>query len=145
MRDNTIQLHIVMSTVATETAPSQSKATKPDFGQGRYSGLMHEVFDDSQTVFHLSAEKAEKLARSIATEIGAVMASSKVSIRLGKVSKENTLTIREAASIKGILVTPNIATLRALLYAGEAGKHGFSFGNTKWTPTEDLGKYISSL
>ena len=132
----------------SQTAIAQdvsTKATKPDFGNGRYSALMEEVWHDSQTVFKLESEKAEKLARQIASDLGAIMANQPVSVKMGKVNNDGKLTISEACKVKGITLTNNIYVLRALFYAGDAGKHGFSFGDTIWQPAMGLADILEKL
>lgn len=134
---------------AVATAPVQSvpevKSTKPDFGKGKYSALMQEVYHDAQIVFNISAQASEKLARQVASDIGASMANQPVSIKLGKVNDNGQLTISEACKVKGVIMTNAIYALRAIKYADEAGKNGFSFGGTKWEPVKDLADYLLSL
>lgn len=129
----------------TSASAQPSAPVKPDFGNGRYSPLMEEVYNDAQVVFGITPVQAEKLARGIATELGAIMASAPVEVRLGKLSKDGKLTIAEASKLKGFTLTYNIAALRALHYAGDAGKHGFSFGATKWRTAGSLAKMLSEL
>ena len=124
---------------------TQEKSAKPDFGNGRYSPLMEEVYHDSMTVFGLESAKAEKLAHNIANELGAIMSSRPVEVRLGKVNKDGKLTISEACKLKGFTMTNPIYALKALHYAGESGINGFSFANTKWSPSKGLNDYLSSL
>lgn len=131
------------ATIQTEN--TEVKLVAPDFGEGRYSALMEECFNDSMTVFKLEQPKAEKLARQIASDLGAIMASAPVGVKLGKPNKDNKITISEAAKIKGVTMTWTLFALKALQYAGEAGKHGFSFGQTQWKPTEKFAKYLSEL
>lgn len=135
------------TTVATPstTAKPEVKLTKPDFGQGRYSKLMEETFQDSQIIFGLSPAVADILAREIASEFGKLMAGQKVDIKFGKVNKDNKVTISEACKLKGFTLTPQMHTLVALNYAGQAGKNGFSFGKTQWVPIEAISDYFADL
>lgn len=134
-----------MSNTAVVTAPVTSKVHKPDFGNGRYSPLKEEVWHDSQVVFNISSEAAEKLANQIASDLGAVMANSPVKVKLGKINDDGKMTISEACKVKGITMTNPLTALKALHFAGEAGKNGFSFGNTKWAPMQGLQTYLLSL
>lgn len=129
----------------TNAPAKQGKAKRPDFGNGRYSPLMDEVYDDSQTVYKLSPDKAEKLARKIATDLGAIMASQPVEVKLGKMNKDGKLTISEASKLKGFTVTLPIFALKGLHYAAEAGKNGFSFADTDWKPSNQMSEYLNSL
>lgn len=124
---------------------NQDANLEPDFGNGRYSHLMEQVYTQSQTVFKLPKDKAEKLARDISSEIGKVMANVKVDVKLGKVSKDGKLTISEAAKLKGFTTTNQVMALKALHYAAEAGKNGFSWGKTQWKPIQWVDEYLSSL
>ncbi len=130
----------------TQVAPTQTaEVYSPEFGTGRYSALMEECFRDAQTVFGLSLKPAEKLARQIASDVGAIMASASVSIKLGKINKDGKLTIAEASKLKGVTMTNALGALKALHFAAEAGTNGFSFTGTKWKPVAWLQKYLADL
>lgn len=127
------------------TINKTATVVKPDFGNGRYSPLMEEVYADAQTVFKVDSAKAEKLARVVANDVGAAMASCPVDVRLGKLNKDGRLTIAEVAKMKGIVITKSIGVLRALRYTAEAGQYGFSFANTEWQPVSWLAEYLAKL
>lgn len=135
-----------MSTNAVANTPeSQQVSTQVDFGNGRYSPLMQEVFDDAQVVYHLNPAIAEKLARKIASEIGAIMQDRPVEIKLSKVSKDGKMTIAEAAKVKGVTQTYPLLALRGLHYAAEAGKNGFSWRDTSWKVSKTLADWFATL
>lgn len=131
----------------TQSTQTVNKADKPDFGRGRYSALMEETFNDARTIFKLTSAQAEKLARQIATELGAIMASASVDVRLGKLPAKGDakITISEASKIKGVTLTNTLMALKALHFAGEAGKNGFSFALTEWKPVQGLQEFLASL
>lgn len=134
------------TTQANTTVVSEQQSTvKPNFGNGRYSGLMEEVWHDAQTVFGLSSEQAAKLAQGIARDVGAAMAGASYSVKLSKIDKDGRLTISEAAKLKNVTITNNIMALKALQYAGEAGRNGFSFANTRWQVVKGLAEYFNTL
>lgn len=122
----------------TVTPVEADEQLRPDFGNGRYSPLMSEAYDDAMTVFKLSSERAAKLARAIGADLGAFFANQPVEVKLGKMNKDGKLTIAEACKVKGITCTNAISALRALNYAADAGKHGFSHANTGWKVTAEL-------
>ena len=116
------------------------------FGSGRYSAFTIEVYKDSQTVFGLDEAQAEKLAKAIVTEVGAHFAKSQASFKVGSLNKDGKVTLAETVSkLKGITASNNITALRALQYANEAGKNGFSRKATSWEPVETLKTYLLSL
>lgn len=115
------------------------------FGNGRYSPLMSECFADLQAVFDLSEEQADKIARQIGSEIGALMANQSVTIKLGSVNKDGKLTIAEAAKIKNVTMTNTLFTLKALQFANEALKNGFNRKETKWVAIPRLQEYFDSV
>jgi len=133
--------------MATDTANATriESHVQPDFGTGRYSALMGEVYDDAQIIFKLTPEKAEKLARQVASDVGAIMASASVSIKLGKVNKDGKLTIAEAAKLKGVTLTNTLYALKALHFAAEAGMNGFNWKYTQWCPVQGLKDYFEKL
>ncbi len=133
-----------VNTATTEQTQQQSSG-KPEFGTGRYSALMQECYDDSQVIFGLPADKAEKLSRRIASEVGAIMQSGVVGIKTGKVSKDGKITISEASKVKGVTMTNTLLSLKALHYAAEAGANGFMWSTTKWNPCNPLKEFFASL
>lgn len=132
----------IASNVSAQTVESSDK---PDFGNGRYSALMQECFDDARRIFKLANDKAEKLARQIASDFGAIMASAPVEVRLGKLNKDSKLTLSEASKVKNVTLTNTIYALKALHFANEAGKNGFISGRTTWVTSESLTRYLASL
>lgn len=122
-----------------------TQTERPDFGNGRYSALMNEVYDDAQVIFKLDSAKSEKLAQAIARELGAIMAAQPAEIRLGKVNKDGKLTISEAAKVKNVTLTNSIYALKALHFAAEAGKNGFVWAETQWKVNAGLIRYFESL
>ncbi len=105
---------------------------KPEFGNGPYSSLMSEVYRDSMQVFKLGAKEAEAFARQLATELGVIRSQSKVEVWTGKANKDGKVTLYEASKVKGVTMTNTIMAIKALSFANEAGKHGFSRGKTSW-------------
>lgn len=118
---------------------------KPDFGNGRYSALMQECYDDAQAIFKLEPSKAEKLARQIASDFGAIMAASPVEVKLGRINKDSKLTISEASKVKNVTLTNTLYALKALHFANESGKNGFLSRRTTWVLQPNLVKYLESL
>lgn len=127
------------------TIQSEQKSTKPDFGSGRYSSLMEECWHDSQTVFKLTSEQAEKLARQIASDFGAAIRNAPVTVGVRATGKDNKLTLGEACKVKGVTGTNALHCLRALHYAAEAGKFGFSYANTGWKTVGTIAEYLANL
>lgn len=117
---------------AQVTPQSDSTATakpEPSFGDGRYSPLMRECYKDAQLILKLHPEQAEKLARLIGTEYGAIMAGVGVGmsgVKFGKANKDMQVTISEAATkVKNVTLSPAMTCLRAMAWANECGKFGF--------------------
>lgn len=129
----------IESNISTETS-------KPDFGAGRYSALMEESFRDAQIIFGLSPDKAEKLARQIGSDFGAVMRTQVVDARIGKaMSKDGKVTLSEASKAKGVACTNALSAMRAMSYANDCGKYGFSRGDTDWSVSGTLKEYLENI
>lgn len=98
-----------------ELAPAPSaKSGKVDFGNGRYSAVMAEAHADCLRLISSDAAKAEKFARQLGADLGRAMSASPVSVKYGKANKDGRMTLKEAASVKGVTVT-NAMTLGRLL------------------------------
>jgi hypothetical protein len=123
-------------------------SAKPEisFGNGRYSAAMRELYDDLQVLFKVPEEKAEKIARQFGSDFGAAMASAAVNTSVGKATGKNSrMTLKEAASVKGITATYALSIARAVQWANEAFKNGVSRKDTKWTFISQLAEYVAEL
>ena len=135
----------------TEAIPAQTTANqnevKPDFGRGAYSSLMSECYRDAMRVFRLESAQAEKFARQLATELGIIRSTAKVEAWTGKANKDGKVTLYEASKVKGVTMTNTLMAMKALSFANEAGKNGFSCGKTQWAimPESELENYLLSL
>jgi hypothetical protein len=131
------------------TAPVVQTATVsvPEFGNGSYSSLMLECYKDSMRIFKLDSKQAEKFARQVATELGAIRAQGKVEISFGRETKDGKITIYDFSKVKGVTITNTLTAVKALAYANQAGKNGFSSGKTQWAimPESELENYLLNL
>ena len=133
--------------MSTATATPEVKSTSAkiaiDFGNGRYSALMTEVFDDAQKVLQVDEKTAEKIARQVSSDLGAIMSGAVVKVKVGSINKDGKITLSEAAKLKNVTMTDSLLILKALSYAAEAGKNGFLYARTQWKANEDLTKAIA--
>ncbi len=127
----------------TLETPAIDTAVKPvDFGSGRYSPLMQESFKAAKTVFGFDDKQAEKLARQIGSDFGAAMRDTQATSKIGKsINGDGKVSLSEAAKCK-TTCTDALLCMRAMQFAAEAGKFGFSYGKTEWTPTEEFAKIL---
>ena len=93
-----------------ETLNEQNEV-KVSFGDGRYSPVMKELYNDSIRLLQLSSKQAERLARSYGAELGKLQMQNKISF--GRVTKNQQVTIREIASIKGVTMTHTLNLAKA--------------------------------
>lgn len=107
------------------TTPSPDAPGKPDFGNGRYSGLMSEAYRDAIRLTDLSSAKAEDFARQLGSDWGRVKLS--VSVKYGNSTKDGAVSLKEVAKAK-TTETKAITLARLLDRANElkalAGKSG---------------------
>ena len=136
-----------MTTTPTQSATnSNANATKDiNFGNGRYSALMTEIFKNVQTVFKIEPAHAEKVARQVGSDFGAATQNAVVSASLGKVNKDGKLTLAEASKVKGVTLTNSLFIMYALQWVANAGGFGISYGFTTWTPTAALQKALDGF
>jgi len=110
-------------------APAPAKAKVIDFGNGRYSQAMKELFGDSQRLLGITEKQAEKLARSFGAELGRYNLHSKISF--GKYSaKSNQITLKESASLKGLVVTYPISMAKLCILMQECIAFGLDVENS---------------
>ena len=84
------------NTPATESKSSEvSKITLGDFGNGRFSQAMSELFHDSQRLLSFTEEQAHVTARQLGVDAGPLLKQS-VSLKYGKsVSKDGKMSLKE--------------------------------------------------
>jgi hypothetical protein len=135
-----------MNTTINAPVLPATEQTVPQFGNGRYGDFQRTLYKDSQTLFGLSQKAAEKFARAAATDFGQAMAHASVEAKVGKATgKDMKITLSEAAKLKNVTSSPALSLVHAIQWAGEAGKHGVSFGKTSWILTPDLQDYVTDL
>jgi len=106
-----------------QTKPITAERTLEDrFGKGKYFAIQCEVFKDCQRLFGVTDEHAEKLAKAIATNLGAIFANGQVTIKgLDRVNKDGKLaSVSEITKVKGLPLTNEVSLLRAINYCNSA-------------------------
>lgn len=136
------------TTVATAVpqVKETQKVEPPNFGDGRYSLAMKEVYQDGMRIFAFQSSIAEKIARQFGSDFGAYMREAIVEAKIGKsLSKDGKLTLAETSKVKGCTATPAISIARAIDYCNNALKFGVSVRDTKWHLAQELDKWVSNL
>lgn len=129
-----------------ENTPKQNVPVAKSFGSGRYSKHMESTFNDLKQVFGLSDKVAKRIADDFGSELGAHMKRAEVDVSLGKINaKNNTISIKEASKLKGIVVTNTILAVRACTWVAEAFQNGIDFQETQWKPKQVLQEYFDTL
>lgn len=118
------ETHRHMKTIDTDTI----EVAKIDFGNGRYSPLMREAFQDLQRIFGLSEKTSEVVAKRIGADYGGVVSGGFIKLSHTTVGKtrgnDQKVTVKEAAtSVKNVHLTNGLIALRAINFANEATKH----------------------
>lgn len=91
------------TTQDTVTTPTPAKVIIGNFGNGRFSPAMGELFKDAQRLLSFSAEQAHVTAVRLGVDAGQLSAG-KVEIKYGKsISKDGKRTLKEVT--QGIKVT----------------------------------------
>lgn len=138
-----------MSQETLEKPAQKEKSTetmKPNFGNGRYSPEMERLYVEMQKLFGIPEKKAEKIARQIGSDFGALMKNSVAEISVGKATKDGKASIGETVSkLKGVTVTHPLAIVRAIQWLKDAGKNYVSYGHTQWQLVEPLRVWVEEL
>lgn len=136
-----------MPTVDAAKTETVKTNLTPDFGNGRYSGMMGELFRDLCAILPESRKGtsvkpevsvAERIARQFGSDFGAAMATVVASGKVGKsINGDGKITLSEATKAK-TTVTDAILIARAVAFANEAGKFGFHRGATEWKLNDQM-------
>ena len=128
----------------SKDAKTQSK-TRPDFGKGNFSTIMSEAYDSAMHLFHLESEKAEKYARQLASDLGAIHASVQFDFKAGKPDKDAFRKIALAGKSGKVTVSPALAVAIATRWIDDAGSNYVSWGKTQWTLSPFVQEWIEKL
>jgi hypothetical protein len=135
---------------ATLTQDDTNKTTEsdkaPDFGSGRYSNAMAELYDSMVNQFGIDGPKAEKIARQAGSDAGAAQRNSVASFKIGKVTKDGKVSVKDMVeAVKGFTATNPLMIVRAIQWSSDAYKNGVHFSGTEWKLTAELQKYVDEL
>jgi len=135
-----------MNTTNESVIPATNTETKrPDFGQGRFAFEMNRLYDASQKLFGFTEAQAEKFARQAASDAGAVLKNANATLKVGKANPDGKATISDASKAKGVTLTNALLIVHSISWIDDAGKHGVSYGKTKWLLIPELQKYVDGL
>lgn len=114
----------------------------PDFGKGRYSSEMQKYYLAMQALLGISDKAAEKIARQMGSDAGAISARMTAEIKVGRSGKDGKVTFKDIASAKGVTGTNALNIVHAVQWIDTAGKNGISYGFTKWHLDTALHQYV---
>lgn len=135
-----------MTTTTDKAIPAiETEVKRPDFGQGRFAFEMNRLYDATQKLFGFTEAQAEKFARQAASDAGAALKNANATLKVGKANSDGKATISDASKMKGVTLTNALLVTHAISWIDDAGKHGVSYGKTKWTLAPELQKYVDGL
>lgn len=107
-----------VSTIEEVKSQQSTKEKEPDFGNGRFSQVMHECWSDCQRLLGFSSKQAERVARALGADAGKL--DFKMELGIGKlVGKTHDAKISLRTFSKSVKTTLTnsicIAKLCALL------------------------------
>lgn len=117
-----------MQTTTAETSTTNTSKIG-QFGNGRYSMAMSELFKDSQRYLGITETQADRLARSFGAEYGRAMQDSTAKVKLGKLNKNGVITLGE--SVKGVktVMTHAISVAKLVSLVNEGIPYGLDTSN----------------
>jgi hypothetical protein len=129
----------------TNDKPEVSQSNIVDFGDGPFSKLMENYFGLSQKLLKLSEAKAEKYARQLASDLGAIHKNLKFDVTAGKPNKDMLRKVGMAGKSGLMVVPPSVNVLIALQWMEDAGKNNVSYGHTTWKLVPSLNDWLNEL
>lgn len=131
---------------AKNKADTEHLRLKKVFGDGRYSPLMRELYNDLVRSFKIDSSIAEKVAIQYGSDFGAYMRQSELKATFGKLSTNGKLTLGESvAKVKGCTITNSISVARAVDFVNRAAGFEISKLETQWKFSETLRLYLDTM
>lgn len=112
-----------MSTVAAQPNQTQTpaKSMAQRFGNGRYYAVQCEVFKDVQRIFNVPEDKAEAVAKAIASMLGRVFSRAEIGGYDRGLNKDGQMkSVWDFSQAKKVPMSPEFAMLRAIAYVNNA-------------------------
>ncbi len=133
------------TTTQTEVKPQESKQVEiGNFGNGRYSKVMSELFRDANNYLSdIDPAKADRLCRSFGAELGRLQAAEVKEIKFGKLGKNGDINLREVCDSIKVIASPAISIAKILSILDDARKHGMSYKDTKVSLNEGLTQWLN--
>jgi hypothetical protein len=129
-----------MSTTAT--APITTTPKIDDFGNGRYSAVMEDVFESCKTLFKCEPAHAAAIARQVGSDLGKYMPPV-TGVKFGKLSKDSKVSLKDlTAAVKGVTLTYALHVYRTIRWMDDAFDYGIS-RNSDFVVTESLAKSLN--
>lgn len=119
---------------------------KNTFGAGKYYSIQCEMFRDGKRILNLADDKSVKLAKAIATHLGAVFGRGQVEIKGidKKLTKDGALSsISEICKLKNLPVSYEIAVMRAFDYINKAARFHVRIGEVYLQ--DDIAEWVEKL
>lgn len=122
------------------------KAFAPAFKPSRYQKAKERIVQLFIVNLGIPVDTAKLLADAAADDAHAVLSKVNADFKVGKASKDGTITMSEvAAKVKGVYLTRPLALVKATQYIEEASNNGINFGHTGWVLTPDLQEYVNNV
>lgn len=129
---------------ATVESQEQKNAVV-DFGNGHFSNIMKNTYTDLQNLFGYSPKVAEKLARQLGSDLGAVHRTLDFKVTFGKPNKDMMRALTLKAKSAKLTLPPCIQIRVAIDFISDAGGSYISYGNTKWSFIPLLQEWIQEF
>lgn len=126
-----------------ETTNEKSNINVGDFGFGRYSCAMSELYRDCKHYFGVTDEQADKFARAVGSDYGRLASSGEAKVSVGKASKDGKVTLREIAVVKGVTTTNSLTIARLIQLLNDCAKQGMLYSDTTIALRPDLHDWLT--
>ena len=133
-----------------QNKPTETVKTdwQPTFGNGAYRGEIEKYFNALQVHFGISPKASLHIARQAAQGVNNALKSASREFKVGKANSDGKGAIAETCKTKGVTMTNPMSIVHAVLWLNDAGKHGISYGKTKWHLADgdnSLATYVAAV
>lgn len=129
---NTVEVSQIVGNESVNTVSNKEARQYGDFGNGRFSKVMRELYSDCQELLSIKQEHADKIARQFGADCGRIDKAGIGSVKIGNLKKEQITLKATIDTLKGVIPTHSILIAKQIELVKALKVHGVSDVSINW-------------